>query len=102
MASPSPPSASCSERPDQRAGALIVGSSGIAVAVALLTGAVTQRMDWLTRVAGVALLVGMPMGIAWSLAILTGVSYIDLDTMIRTHGALNATAVLLAVVAYRS
>ena len=44
----------------------------------------------------------MPMGIAWSIAILTGLSFVDLDTMVRTHGALNATATLLAVVAYRS
>ncbi len=83
-------------------GALVVGSSGMAVAVALLTSSITGRPGWPTRLAGVALLIGMPMGIAWSLAILTGVSFIDLDTMVRTHGALNATAVLLAVVAYRS
>ncbi len=88
--------------PIDAVGALVVGSSGIAVGIALLTGAVAERVGWLTRLAGLALLVGMPMGIAWSLAILTGVSFIDLDTMVRTHGALNATAVLLAVVAYRS
>jgi len=27
-----------------------------------------------------------------------GVAFIDLETMVRSHGALNATAVLLAVV----
>jgi hypothetical protein len=48
-----------------------------------------------------ALLIGMPMGIAWSLAILTGQSFLDLETMVRTHGALNSLAVLLAVFAYR-
>jgi hypothetical protein len=82
-------------------GALVVGSSGIAVGIAMLAGA-GERAAPLARVAGVALLVGMPLGIAWSLAILTGVSFIDIDTMVRTHGALNATAVLLAVLAYRS
>jgi hypothetical protein len=44
----------------------------------------------------------MPMGIAWSRAILSGQTFLDLDTMIRTHGALNATAVLLGVSSYRA
>jgi hypothetical protein len=43
----------------------------------------------------------MPMGIAWSIAILTGQTFLDLESMVRTHGVLNSTAVLLAVVAYR-
>jgi hypothetical protein len=87
--------------PISAAGALVVGVSGMAAAVALLTTRVEARRDWLSRVAGAALLVGMPMGIAWSLAILAGLSFLDLDTMVRTHGALNATAVLLAVLALR-
>jgi hypothetical protein len=87
--------------PINAVGALVVGSSGILVGIALLTGRVTVQTDWLSRAAGLALLVGMPMGIAWSLAILTGQSFLDLDSMVRTHGALNALAVLLAVVAYR-
>ena len=88
-----------SSDPINAVGALIVGSAGIGVALALLTGRIVDRRGWLARAAGVALLVGMPMGMAWSLAILTGVSFIDLETMVRTHGALNAMAVLLAVVA---
>ncbi len=83
-------------------GALIVGSSGIVVAIGLLTGGTPGAAGWLLRGAGVALLVGMPMGIAWSFAILTGQSFLDLDTMIRTHGVLNSVAVLVAVAAYRS
>lgn len=78
------------------AGAVVVGLSGIAVAVALIANGTVDTRRWTLRAAGVALLVGMPMGIAWSLAILFGFSFIDLDTMVRTHGALNATAVLLA------
>jgi hypothetical protein len=83
-------------------GALLVGLSGIGVGVGLLTVPASGASRWAARLAGVALLVGMPMGIAWSMAILLGASFLDLDTMIRTHGALNATAVLLGVAAYRS
>jgi hypothetical protein len=90
-----------SSNPINAVGALVVGSSGIGVGVALLSGPVLVREDWLSRVAGLALLVGMPMGIAWSLAILTGQSFLDLETMVRTHGALNSLAVLSGVVAYR-
>jgi hypothetical protein len=82
-------------------GALFVALSGIGVGVGLLTVAVSGASRWAARLAGVALFVGMPMGIAWSMAILLGTSFLDLDTMIRTHGALNATAVLLGVAAYR-
>ena len=31
----------------------------------------------------------MPLAIGWSLAILTGQAFLDLDTMIRTHGELE-------------
>lgn len=91
-----------SSDPINAIGALIVGSSGIAVGIALLTGRVIGRAVWLSRAAGVALLVGMLMGIAWSLAILTGQSFVDLETMVRMHGALNSISVLLAVVTYRA
>jgi hypothetical protein len=82
-------------------GALVVGSSGIGVAIALLTGRTRGTAGWVSKAAGLALLVGMPMGIAWSLATLTGLTFLDLDTMIRTHGVLNSIAVLLAVTSYR-
>jgi hypothetical protein len=82
-------------------GALFVGLSGIGVGVGLLTVPSNGRARWVSGVAGAALLIGMPMGIAWSLAILLGQSFLDLDTMIRTHGALNAAAVLLGVLVFR-
>ena len=82
-------------------GAVLVGLSGIAVGVGLLTVATEGTARLATQLAGAALLIGMPMGIAWSVAILTGQTFVDLDTMIRTHGVLNATAVLLGVAAYR-
>jgi hypothetical protein len=50
--------------------------------------------------AGTALLVSMPLAIGWSFAILTGQAFLDLDTMIRTHGELNALAVLIGVATY--
>ncbi len=78
-------------------GALIVGTAGIGIAVALVSTRVHGTARWAQRAAGVALLVGMPMGIAWSVSILFGPRFLDLDTMIATHGALNAMAVLLTV-----
>lgn len=83
-------------------GALFVGLAGIGVGLALVLGNRPDVVAWLSRLAGAALLVGMPMGIAWSLSILFQVSFLDLDTMIRTHGALNATAVLVGVLSYRA
>ena len=82
-------------------GAVFVGLSGIVAGIGLLTVAWSGPAQWASRLAGAALLVGMPMGIAWSLAILLGGAFLDLDTMIRTHGVLNATAVLLGAAAYR-
>ena len=82
-------------------GALLVGLSGIGVGIALLTLPTSGKARWLSQLAGAGLLIGMPMGIAWSLAILSGQTFLDLDTMIRTHGALNATAVLLGVASFR-
>jgi hypothetical protein len=82
-------------------GAILVGSAGIGVGLALLTGPMYAASAWVRRAAGVALLVGMPMGIAWSVAALTDWRFLDLEMMVRTHGALNSTAVLLAVLAYR-
>ena len=83
-------------------GTVFVGLSGIAVGIGLLTITATGISRWAARAAGMALLIGMPMGIAWSMAILVGASFLDLDTMVRTHGALNATAILLGVAAYHS
>jgi hypothetical protein len=83
-------------------GALFVGLSGIGVGIGLLTAGAAGAARWAMRIAGTTLSIGMAMGIAWSLAIVAGTSFLDLDTMVRTHGVLNATAVLLAVVSYRS
>jgi len=81
-------------------GAALVGLSGIGVGLALLTDATPGPWRWASRLAGAALLVSMPLAIGWSLAILTAQPFLDLETMIRTHGELNALAVLLGVAAY--
>jgi hypothetical protein len=82
-------------------GALFVGTSGIGVGIALAVSWRADTAGWASRLAGAALLVGMPMGIAWSLSILLHLSFLDIDAMVRTHGALNATAVLLGVLSFR-
>ena len=78
-------------------GALLTGLAGIVLALGLLTdrspASTASRAAW--RLAGLALLIGMPMAIAWSAAIAFGTSFLDIDRMVRTHGALNAVAVLL-------
>jgi hypothetical protein len=86
--------------PISAVGALFVGLSGIGAGLALVAGR-PDPSGWPSRLAGAALLVGMPMGIAWSLSLLFRLTFLDIDTMIRTHGALNATAVLVGSLSYR-
>ena len=83
-------------------GAALVGLSGIGAAIAMLTTPAPGHARWLPRMAGAALLIGMPMGIAWSVATLSGQTFLNLDTMIRTHGVLNATAVLVGVISHHA
>jgi YndJ-like protein len=80
-------------------GAVVVGVSGFGVGISLLAAApgrataAIERLAW--RIAGLCLLVAMPLGIGWSLALLFGGSLLPLDAMVRTHGFLNALAVTL-------
>jgi hypothetical protein len=80
-------------------GALVVGLSGIGMGVGLLVRSDARPGRWLGRVAGVAFLLGMPLGIAWAFGTLLSIPFLDLETMVRTHGVLNAVGVLLASVA---
>jgi hypothetical protein len=73
-------------------GAVVVGLSGIGVGIGVLTVAASGMSRVATRAAGAALLV----------AILAGATFLDLDAMVRTHGVLNAMAILLGVGSYRS
>ncbi|MGH2407498.1 MAG: YndJ family transporter [Candidatus Limnocylindrales bacterium] len=84
-------------------GALVVGWSGIGVAVALLNGVdVPGWRRWFLRLAGAVFMIGMPMGIAYAGAIALGQHFLDLDTMVRTHGALNGVGVTVATLVYRN
>lgn len=76
-------------------GALVVGAAGIGTGLAWWSDGGYGLEAWIKRVAGVALLVGMILGIAWSWSVVFGIGFIGLDLMVRTHGALNAGAVLL-------
>ena len=77
-------------------GALVVGAAGIGTGVAWWSDGGYSLEAWTKRIAGVALLAGMALGIAWSWSVVFGIGFIGLDLMVRTHGALNAGAVLLA------
>jgi hypothetical protein len=86
-------------------GAIVVGASGLGVGYVLLTSnpivlaSGPPRLAW--RVAGVALLLAMPLGIGWSVALLFGGTLLPLESMVRTHGVLNAAAVTLVALADR-
>ena len=77
-------------------GAVLVGGSGLVVGLGLLaaaSGTAIDRIAW--SLAAVALLIAMPLGIGWSVALLFDASLLPLDVMVRTHGFLNALAVTL-------
>jgi len=80
-------------------GAVVVGVSGLGVGIALLAAAprtaraAVDQLAW--RVAGLALLLAMPLGIGWSLALVFGGTLLPIESMVRTHGFLNALAVTL-------
>ena len=79
-------------------GAVIVAVGGASIAVATLRTRVAVGSAWgrrLMSIAGFALLVSMPLAIVWAVGPLVGIAPLDLDAMIRTHGALNALAVVL-------
>ena len=73
-------------------GALLVSSGGLAVGLATLRLAADLRTTaarWLVRLAGVTLLLSMPLAIVYATGIWLGTAWLDLPTMARTHGILN-------------
>ena len=82
-------------------GAVLVGISGIATGIVVATDAHAGRSGTgrahraaLGLAAG-CLFVAMPLGMAWAVAPLLGVAFLDLELMARTHGVLNAIAVIV-------
>jgi hypothetical protein len=47
------------------------------------------------------LAIGMVLAVGWSSALVLGLPYLDIAGMVRTHGALNLVAVLLAAALVR-
>jgi hypothetical protein len=80
-------------------GATVVGLAALTAAAALIGRGGRGWRAWSMRGAGIALLIGMPLGIAWSWALWLGFAFMDLGLMVRTHGILMAAAVLLAAFA---
>lgn len=73
-------------------GAMLVAGGGLLIGVATVTRAGTMApapARWLARVAGLSLLVSMPLAIVYATGGLTGATWLDVSTMARTHGALN-------------
>jgi hypothetical protein len=75
------------------AGAIAVAGGGFGIALALL-GAAGRLEDAAARVlmrtAGTALLIAMPLAVVYATGRFTGNAWIDLPTMARIHGMLNA------------
>jgi hypothetical protein len=80
-------------------GALLTagGAFGIGLATALLAGGLHSRgARLLAAVAGLCLLVSMPMAVIHATGVLVGTTWLDLATMARVHGALNSVGFGLA------
>jgi hypothetical protein len=74
-------------------GALFVAGGGLAIGVAAVSTA--GRFEgsgrrWLMRIAGGSLLLAMPLGATYAIGQFLGFGWIDIATMARLHGTLNA------------
>ena len=82
-------------------GVLIIDIGGLAAIVLLLDharhGSVPGRLLLVSAAAALAL--GLSLGIGWSTSLFLGLTFLDLEAMVRTHGVLNATGVVLAALA---
>jgi hypothetical protein len=80
---------------------MVVAFAGLLVAWALVTAdaaSAWRRVVWFASAA--ALSVGMLLAIGWSTAAALGIPYLDLATMVRTHGALDALAVTAMILSW--
>lgn len=80
---------------------LLVAVAGTLVACGLFAHLPDRRrwQDIVSRLAGGLLLAGMVLAAVWAADEVVGLNLIDIETMARTHGALNGLGVLLAALA---
>jgi hypothetical protein len=73
-------------------GVILVASGAIAVAIETLalSRGMSRGAGALATVAGVALMVSMPLAVIYSTGAVLGVVWLDVPTMARLHGSLNA------------
>ncbi|MBX3031881.1 MAG: YndJ family transporter [Chloroflexi bacterium] len=81
----------------QWVGAVMVGSGGLVVAALIARSLVGTTGPTLLvgGLAVVALAIGMVLAIAWPTSLVLAPGLLDIDLMVRTHGVLNATAVVV-------
>lgn len=85
----------------QWVGALMVGSGGLVVAALVgrsVAGGVGRTVV-VARLAVGALAIGMVLAIGWPTSLVLAPGLLDIDLMVRTHGILNATAVVVLALA---
>ena len=73
-------------------GALLVSAGGALIGGGVLLTASHRQSEpgrWLARVAGLSLLIAMPLAAAYAIGQASGTSWLDVPLMARTHGALN-------------
>ncbi len=81
-------------------GALLVSFGGAGIGLGILRAAGNRANvagRWLARVAGIALLVAMPLAAGYAIGQALGVSWLDIPIMARTHGALNIVGFAIPV-----
>ena len=73
-------------------GVILVASGAIAVAIETLAlgRGMSRGAGALATVAGIALLVSMPLAVIYSTGTVLGAAWLDIPTMARIHGSLNA------------
>lgn len=83
------------------AGVLLIGLGGLSAVGLLLLRARASRPPVALALASAAALlgVGLSLGIGWSSSLFLGFAFLDGEAMVRLHGGLNATAVVLASLA---
>jgi hypothetical protein len=74
------------------------GAIGVAFATLALSRGMSRGARVLATVAGIALLVSMPLAVIYSTGTVLGTTWLDLATMARIHGSLNALGFALPVV----